>query len=134
MVDRKKRAQGQGGFTLIEIIAVLIILGILAIVAIPKYFDLQDQARKRAANGLVAAAQSQLSLGFANSLLNSTYTFTPANECSNVAISNATENASLKCTGEANAASISIEANVGGQTASGNWNNPSATASDANAS
>ena len=62
MVERQKRARGQGGFTLIEIIAVLVILGILAIVAVPKYFDMQDQARKKAAAGLVAAAQSQLSM------------------------------------------------------------------------
>lgn len=47
-MEKKNPLKNQKGFTLIEIIAVLIILGILAAVAIPKYFDLQDDAAKSA--------------------------------------------------------------------------------------
>jgi len=124
MVERQKRARGQGGFTLIEIIAVLVILGILAIVAVPKYFDMQDQARKKAAAGLVAAAQSQLSMGYANSKLNSSWNFVPTGECKNVAIGTAGENASVSCTGGATDATVNITATVKDQTANGTWNNP----------
>ncbi len=61
--------KNQQGFTLIEIIAVLILLGILAAVAVPKYMDLTVEARNKAAFGQIAEVKGRLSLTLADYML-----------------------------------------------------------------
>lgn len=59
------------GFTLIELIVVIVILGILAVTVAPKFIDLQSDARIATLNGVKAAMQSTATMVFGKSILKS---------------------------------------------------------------
>jgi len=59
----------QSGFTLIELVIVIIILGVLSATAIPKFINLQDDAREGAMNGLKSSLESVVTLTYAKSAI-----------------------------------------------------------------
>jgi prepilin-type N-terminal cleavage/methylation domain-containing protein len=65
----RKQLKKEEGFTLVEVIAVLVILGILAAVAIPKFFDMQRTAREKAIQGAISELNGQVALSFAKNAL-----------------------------------------------------------------
>ena len=60
------RIDNQKGFTLIEIIAVLVILGLLAAIALPRYVDLENNAKNKTADTFKSEINGREALTWAN--------------------------------------------------------------------
>jgi len=56
----------QKGFTLIELVIIIVILGVLAAVAIPKYQDLTSEAKEASTRGALGGLRSAITIYYAN--------------------------------------------------------------------
>ena len=61
MLDRiRQRSGDESGFTLVELLVVMLILGILAAIAVPSFFNQRDKARDADAKSLVRTAETAM--------------------------------------------------------------------------
>jgi len=73
-----KKMLGNKGFTLIELVLVITILGILAVVAIPQFADLRNNALEASRDGVTGAIRSALTMERAKDLANNVTVDFPA--------------------------------------------------------
>jgi MSHA pilin protein MshA len=69
MSSFRRYRRDQRGFTLIELVIIIAVLGIIAAVAIPKYVDMISDAKESACKGALGGLRSAVSIYYANTAL-----------------------------------------------------------------
>ena len=72
MINMQKMNKKQAGFTLIELVMVIVILGILSAFALPRFADLTGNARTASIEGLAGALKSAAAIAHAQQLADGT--------------------------------------------------------------
>ncbi|MFQ5804056.1 MAG: prepilin-type N-terminal cleavage/methylation domain-containing protein, partial [Candidatus Methylomirabilales bacterium] len=90
--------KNQKGFTLIELVIIIILIGVLAAIAVPRYVDLRENAVMASAQATLDGGRAAIMLDFSDQILNNgTYTDIFANTAgSGVEITVASDIASLE--------------------------------------
>lgn len=117
----------QRGFTLIELVVVIIILGVLAAVAVPRFTDLSGDARTAAGKGVAGAISSGTSINYAARQAGNTtaVVLNAANVCTSTLMANFVNGVSLVSaapttdnefqisgTGDCSGAAVSVQCRV----------------------
>jgi MSHA pilin protein MshA len=63
------------GFTLIELVIIILVLGILAATAVPRFYDMTAKAKRASERGVVGAVRGGIAIVYASNLVNGVTTF-----------------------------------------------------------
>jgi prepilin-type N-terminal cleavage/methylation domain-containing protein len=69
------RSESEKGFTLIEIVIAIVIIGILSAIAIPKYEDMREEARTATIKGQLGTIRAAIAIQYAKNALSGTASF-----------------------------------------------------------
>ncbi len=84
--------KNQKGFTLIELVIIIIMIGMLAAIAVPRYVDLKDKALAAGAKATLDGGRAAITLHFADAVVNvGSYTPLLPNTTAPLAVTNATD-------------------------------------------
>lgn len=64
-----KKFRNEAGFTLIELVVIIVILGIMAVIAVPKYLDIRAEAEQGVATGVTGALRGSIAILHARYLM-----------------------------------------------------------------
>lgn len=73
--------KNQNGFTLIELVIVIVLLGVLAAIAVPRFVNLEDDAQRSARNATAAAITSAMNINYAECAVNNHSTTAAGSQC-----------------------------------------------------
>ena len=84
--------KNQKGFTLIELVIIIIMIGMLAAIAVPRYVDLKDKALAAGAKATLDGGRAAITLHFADAVVNTgSYTRLLSNTTAPLELTNATD-------------------------------------------
>ncbi len=84
--------KNQKGFTLIELVIIIIMIGMLAAIAVPRYVDLKDKALAAGAKATLDGGRAAITLHFADAVVNTgSYTRLLSNTAAPLAVTNQTD-------------------------------------------
>ena len=89
--------KNEQGFTLIELVVIIILIGVLAAIAVPRYVDLRENAVMASAQATLDSGRAAIMLDFSDQVLNAGgYTDIFPNTAGSSEITNASDIASLE--------------------------------------